>query len=114
MNFFAGKSDQFAFLICLSKRNGTEDYKVVIDIKIWQRTLFQQCLIVRVDIEKFSVDFYFRAGYNVAVENFIEVFENIIGRDITNVGRNAVGFGMDFESKKFKRQIHQKSPPYLR
>ena len=112
LNFFVRKSDKFSFLVRLGEGNRTEDNEVVVNVEIGRGLVFEQSFVVRVHVEKFAVDFNFGAGNELAVKNLVQVMENVVGRDVSDVGRNGIGYGVVFESEKSKRRAgsHQLSP----
>ena len=94
------KPYQFSLLIRLGKSNGTKDNQVVVNVEIGSGLVFEQSLVVAPNVEKFAVDFNLGAGNEFTVKNLVQVLENVVRRDITNVRGNGISFGVVFECDK--------------
>ena len=107
------KPDKVSVFVSLSESNGAEDDEVVVNVEIGSGLIFEQSLVIGVYVEKLAVDFNFSAGDELAVENLVEVFENVIGRNIPDVRRNGIGYSVAFKGENLKQRVgdHQKSLP---
>lgn len=97
VNVIALKSDKAAVVISLRKDNGTENYQVVVDIKIGRGLVLEQSLVVAPNVEEFSVDFNFGTSDEFTVENLVQVLEDVIRRNVPDVRGNGIGFCVVFE-----------------
>ena len=100
VNVVAGKPCQIAVVVSLSECNGTEDNQVVVDVEIGRRTVFKQSFVVRPHVEELAVDFNFDAGNEFTVENLVQIFENVIGRNVPDVRGNGIGRGHRIRGRK--------------
>ena len=103
MNIFALQSDETALFIRLCEDDGTEDNQVIVNVEIGRGLVFKQSSIVAPYIEKFAVDFNLGAGNAVAVDDFVEVFEHVVGRYVSDVRGNGTEFIVAFESENPKQ-----------
>ena len=105
VNVVAGKPYQFSFVVRFSKSNGAEDNEVVVDVEIWRGLILEQSLVIGVHVEEFAVDCNFRAGNHVALEDFVQILENVIRRDVSDVRGNGIGRVVVFECENPKRRV---------
>ena len=112
VNVVAGKPCQITFVVSLSEGNGAEDNQVVVDVEIGSVLVLEQSLVVGVHVEKLAVDLDFGASNEFAVENPVQVFEKIVGRNVPDVRGNGIGRCVVFERENPKRRagIHLVSP----
>jgi len=103
VNIVARKSDKAAVVISLRKDNGTENYQVVVDIKIGRGLIFEQGFVVTPHVEQLTCNFDLCAGDAIAVDDFVEVLQDVIGRNVSDMRGNGIGFGVVFESKDPKQ-----------
>ncbi len=108
VNFLALQSDETALFIRFREDDRAKDDQVVIDVEIGGRIRFEQSLIVAPNVEKLAVDFDLGAGDAIAVDDFVQVFEDGGGRNVADVRGNGSGFVVTFESKNPKRRaVHR-------
>ena len=105
MNIITTKLDKVSVLVRFSESNGAEDNQVVINVEIGSRISFEQSFIIAPNVEKLAVDFNFGASDEGTIQNPVQALEDIIGRNVPDMRRNGIGFGVVFECEKPKPRV---------
>ena len=79
VDFIGIETDKFAIFVSFGEGDGAEDNQFVVDEEIGNGLIFKQSFIVRPNVEKLAANFNFDAGDQVAVEDFVQIMENIVG-----------------------------------